>query len=204
MSDSLDYTEIQEGYLIMKIYTKYGDKGLTRLYGGVSISKSDIRVEAYGTMDELSSQLGETIAEMREYEELSFLVEECENIQQQLFDCGSDLATPNNLRPYKQREGDIQWLENRIDEYIPLLPELKSFIIPGGSKISGKLHISRTLTRRLERRIVEVIESGEAVNEINLKYVNRLSDYFFVIARLVNMKLGISDTLYKNSAKVFK
>lgn len=191
----------------MKIYTKYGDKGNTKLYGGDTVSKTHVRVEAYGTMDELTSLIGLIIAEIKENnerEKIEFLIEECENIQQQLFDCGSDLATPRELRPYKQNIDDVIWLENKIDEYMPQLPKLESFIIPGGHKISAMFHQARTMTRRLERRIVAVVLENESINETGQKYVNRLSDYFFVVARLVNFKLEVKDTLYKKSAKVFK
>ena len=191
----------------MKIYTKFGDKGKTKLYGGDTVSKTHVRVEAYGTVDELGSLLGVVIAEMKEDKgtlKLMEIIRECENIQQQLFDCGGDLATPDGLRPYKQGEEDVRWLEERIDEYMCQLPALESFIISGGHKISGMLHQARTFTRRLERKIVAVIEEGETVNENNLKYINRLSDYFFVAARLVNVRMGIKDTLYMKSGKVFK
>ena len=188
----------------MKIYTKYGDKGFTRLYGGDRVSKTNIRVEAYGTTDEVCSLLGLVVAKMDNYKELSELKEECITIQQHLFDCGSDLATPRELRPYKQTEKDVNWLEQRIDEYIPQLPKLKCFIIPGGSKIAAEFHILRTATRRLERKMVAVIEAGESVNEEGLRYINRLSDYFFVIACLINVKLGIKETNYERSDEVFK
>lgn len=188
----------------MKIYTKYGDKGNTKLYGGDTVRKTHPRVEAYGTMDELCSLLGFIVSEAKEYEELNDLIEEFEEIQQQLFDCGSDLATPRELRPYKQKNEDITFLENKIDEYMPILPKLESFIIPGGHKVSSLLHQARTLTRRMERRIIYLIDEGESVNDIGQKYVNRLSDYFFVAARLVNFKLGVKDTIYRKSAKVFR
>lgn len=188
----------------MIIYTKYGDKGFTRLYGGDRVSKTHCRVEAYGTMDELCSLLGYIVAEMKPYEKLALLREECEHIQQQLFDCGSDLATPRELRPYKQVEEDVTFLEHKIDAYKELPPTLEKFIIPGGHRISGLLHMARTTTRRLERRMVEVIENDEAVNEVGLRYINRLSDYFFVIARLVNLYLSEADTVYLKSAKIFR
>ena len=188
----------------MKIYTKYGDKGFTRLYGGDRVSKTHVRVEAYGTLDELSALLGSTIAKLENYKEMSDIREECENIQQQLFDCGSDLATPRELRPYKQTEEDVKWLEERMDQYIPLLPKLQCFVIPGGSKIAAEFHILRTVARRLERRIIAVIEADEAVNEAGLRYINRLSDYFFVISCLINLRLEKSETIYKRSAKVFR
>ena len=192
----------------MKIYTKYGDEGFTRLAGGKRVSKTHVRVEAYGTMDELCSLLGAVVSEIRENEKLNSVLceicEECENIQQQLFDCGSDLAVPEGLRKYKQKIEDVEWMEQRMDEYIPLLPKLEYFIIPGGSKISSMFHLLRTTTRNLERKMVAVIEARESVNKIGLKYVNRLSDYFFVIACLVNVKLNVEETVYKKSKKVFK
>ncbi|MGT2785032.1 cob(I)yrinic acid a,c-diamide adenosyltransferase [Streptococcus merionis] len=188
----------------MRIYTKYGDTGFTRLYGGDRVSKTHVRVEAYGTMDEVCSLLGQIVAEMGNYDCLADLRNECEEIQQHLFDCGSDLATPRELRPYKQKEADVQWLEERLDRYMHIPPKLEHFIIPGGHKIASSFHMARTMTRRLERRMVAVIEADEAVNPVGLTYINRLSDYFFVIARLVNHRLDVSDTVYKRSAKIFR
>lgn len=192
----------------MKIYTKYGDEGFTRLAGGKRVSKTNVRVQAYGTMDEVCSLLGVIVAEIRENDKLNKVLgeirKECENIQQQLFDCGSDLAIPHGLREYKQKIDDVKWLEQRMDEYIPLLPKLEYFIIPGGSKISSMFHLIRSNTRNLERRMVAVIEENEKINKIGLQYINRLSDYFFVIACLVNLKLGINETVYKKSKKIFK
>lgn len=188
----------------MKIYTKYGDKGFTRLYGGDRVSKTNIRVEAYGTTDEVCSLLGSTVAKMANYPELSDIREECITIQHHLFDCGSDLATPRELRPYKQTEKDVEWLEKRIDEYLPSLPQLQCFIIPGGSKVAAEFHILRTATRRLERKMVAVIEAGESINEEGLRYINRLSDYFFVVACLINVRMGIKEVDYVRSDKIFK
>lgn len=209
----------------MKIYTKFGDEGKTRLYGGDIVSKTNVRVEAYGTMDELCSLVGLIVAEIEEnilnnekvknyvdiedkkdlhLKRLSDVLDECKNIQQQLFNCGSDLATPRELREYKQKKEDIEWLENKIDEYLPQLPKLESFIIPGGHKISALFHQARTMTRRLERRIVAVIEENESVNSVGLKYVNRLSDYFFIVARLINVIFNVKDTIYIKSGKVFR
>lgn len=188
----------------MRIYTKYGDGGFTRLYGGDRVSKTHQRVEAYGTMDELCSLLGKIISEMRDYPELEDLREECQEIQQHLFDCGSDLATPRELRPYKQKPEQVTWLEEQMDAYMHLPPKLESFIIPGGHSVSSSFHMARTFTRRLERRIVGLMEIGEPVNPVGLTYINRLSDYFFVIARLVNYRLGDPDVIYKRSAKIFR
>ncbi|HEL1612504.1 cob(I)yrinic acid a,c-diamide adenosyltransferase [Streptococcus iners] len=188
----------------MRIYTGYGDSGKTRLYGGDRVSKTHERVEAYGTMDELCSLLGRIVAEMREYPELDDLRLECEQIQQQLFDCGSDLATPRELRPYKQEEATVNWLEERMDAYMHQPPQLEKFIIPGGHLIASSLHMARTLTRRLERRMVALIEIEEKVNSVGMVYINRLSDYFFVLARLVNFRLGVADTVYERSSKIFR
>ncbi|MGU7978330.1 cob(I)yrinic acid a,c-diamide adenosyltransferase [Streptococcus suis] len=188
----------------MRIYTGYGDSGKTRLYGGDRVSKTHERVEAYGTMDELCSLLGRIVAEMREYPELEDLRQECEQIQQQLFDCGSDLATPRELRPYKQEEATVNWLEERMDAYMHQPPQLEKFIIPGGHLIASSLHMGRTLTRRLERRMVALMEMEEMVNPVGLVYINRLSDYFFVLARLVNFRLGVADTVYERSSKIFR
>ncbi|MCK3905204.1 cob(I)yrinic acid a,c-diamide adenosyltransferase [Streptococcus suis] len=188
----------------MRIYTGYGDSGKTRLYGGDRVSKTHERVEAYGTMDELCSLLGRIVAEMREYPELDDLRLECEQIQQQLFDCGSDLATPRELRPYKQEEATVNWLEERMDAYMNQPPQLEKFIIPGGHLIASSLHMARTLTRRLERRMVALIEIEEKVNSVGMVYINRLSDYFFVLARLVNFRLGVADTVYERSSKIFR
>ncbi|HEM3194383.1 cob(I)yrinic acid a,c-diamide adenosyltransferase [Streptococcus suis] len=188
----------------MRIYTGYGDSGKTRLYGGDRVSKTHERVEAYGTMDELCSLLGRIVAEMSEYPELDDLRLECEQIQQQLFDCGSDLATPRELRPYKQEEANVNWLEERMDAYMHQPPQLEKFIIPGGHLIASSLHMARTLTRRLERRMVALMEIEEKVNPVGLVYINRLSDYFFVLARLVNFRLGVADTVYERSSKIFR
>lgn len=189
---------------MMKIYTKYGDKGFTRLYGGERVSKTHVRVEAYGTMDELCSLLGTIESEMRDYAFLEDLRFEIIEIQQHLFDCGSDLATPRELRPYKQLPDNIQWLEKKIDMYLPIPKSLEFFIIPGGHKVAALLHQARTLTRRLERRMVAVKEANASVNEIGMIYINRLSDYFFVVARLVNHIFDEPDVVYKKSAKIFR
>jgi len=152
--------------------------------------------------------LGVIVAEIREDEKLNSVLgeirEECENIQQQLFDCGSDLAVPEGLREYKQKVDDVEWLEQRMAEYIPQLPKLECFIIPGGSKISSMFHLMRTNVRNLERKMIVAIEEGEGINKIGIQYINRLSDYFFVVACFVNLKLGFSETVYKKSKKVFK
>ena len=188
----------------MKIYTKYGDKGFTKLYGGKKVSKNSSRVDAYGTVDEVFSMLGVIVAKMRNMAELEEILKECEKIQQQLFDCGSDLATPDKLREYKQTSEDVTWLESLIDKYIPQMPKLESFIIPGGSEISSLFHLLRANTRKLERKMVKVFEENEDINEYGLQYINRLSDYFFVVACVSNVKMGVKEVVYKKGSKVFK
>ena len=188
----------------MKIYTKYGDKGFTKLYGGKKVSKNSSRVDAYGTVDEVCSMLGVLVAKMRNVTGLEEILRECEKIQQQLFDCGSDLATPDKLREYKQKSGDVKWLESLIDKYIPQMPKLESFIIPGGSEISSLFHLIRANIRKLERKIVKLFEENEDVNEYGMQYINRLSDYFFVVACISNVKMGVKEVVYKKSSKVFK
>lgn len=188
----------------MRIYTKYGDEGMTRLYGGDRVWKTHERVEAYGTMDELSSLLGYIIAELEPIQSLQTIRKECQDIQQHLFDCGSDLATPRQLRPYKQTDDLVTWLENKLDNYMDIPPKLEKFIIPGGHRLAALFHMARTLTRRLERRIVKLVQMEEDINVVGLRYVNRLSDYFFVVARLVNHQLAVDDTVYLRSAKIFR
>lgn len=188
----------------MKIYTKYGDKGFTKLYGGKKVSKNSSRVDAYGTVDEVCSMLGVLVAKMRNVTGLEEILKECEKIQQQLFDCGSDLATPDKLREYKQESGDVKWLESLIDKYVPQMPKLESFIIPGGSEISSLFHLIRSNIRKLERKIVKLFEENEDVNEYGMQYINRLSDYFFVVACISNVKMGVKEVVYKKSSKVFK
>ena len=132
------------------------------------------------------------------------------------FGLGEKYGAPVNLRfddtnPEKEEQEfvdsikkDVEWLESRIDEYLPQLPELKHFIIPGGSKIAAEFHILRTFTRKLERRIVALIETEEHVNEIGLRYINRLSDYFFTAACLINVRMGVTETDYLRSEVIFK
>jgi len=167
----------------MTIYTRTGDKGKTSLGTGKRVSKSDIRVEAYGTVDELNSSIGVAIAE------ISNIKEELIQIQKDLFEIGTYLAnsakTDKNLNDYlKQRVLDF---EKEIDLLTKKLPELTHFILPGGGKIGAFLHLSRTICRRAERRIVELAKN-ETINEQVIVYLNRLSDLLFTMARSVNLK----------------
>ncbi len=178
----------------MKIYTKTGDAGQTSLFGGVRTQKNDPRIEAYGTVDELNSILGIVLSFKTTDRGNSILNE----IQQNLFVVGADLATPEGKKERIERVGEkeIEWLEARIDELQAGLPELKSFILPGGSKSGSYLHLARTVCRRAERAIVSCREK-EAVSDHLLIYMNRLSDLLFVLARHENHQQGIEETPWK-------
>lgn len=184
----------------MRIYTRTGDSGNTRVIGGGKVSKGDARVAAYGTLDELNALIGFTITMLDNEEEIK---KELEHIQQTLFDCGNDLATPEGVRPYKTKGEHVDWLEERIDFYVDIPPQIEKFILPGGSKGAALLHMARTVTRRAEREIV-VLMNEETINPKALQYVNRLSDYFFAVARVVNFHVGKEDIFYENSAPVFR
>ncbi|KAI9293402.1 hypothetical protein K502DRAFT_293790, partial [Neoconidiobolus thromboides FSU 785] len=173
----------------IKIYTKTGDKGKSSLFNGERREKDDIVFEALGTTDELSSILGLA----REYcqEENNGLNEPLKKIQSTLLDIGAHIATPRNntihekrieLTKFDQENNLVKEMEQHIDQLSADLPPLKNFILPSGGKASSTLHIARSLTRRAERRVIPLIKEGQVDNNIGI-YLNRLSDYFFVMAR---------------------
>ncbi len=180
-----------------KIYTKTGDDGTTGLFGGVRVPKYDLRIEAYGTVDELSSVLGVVLAN----DVPDRLRNELEALHALLFTVGADLATP--LQPPPQyaipRIGatHIEHLERLIDANEAELEPLKNFILPGGSSTAAYLHVARTVCRRAERRTVELAQH-EDVGDYLTTFLNRLSDYFFVTARLANKFADIGDVAWKN------
>lgn len=181
-----------------KIYTKTGDKGETSLIGGKRVPKNHIRIEAYGTVDELNSVVG-VIRDHDIYHEYKGVLLE---IQECLFIAESLLALDETNKQIKLpclKESDIELLENEIDKMNEDLPELKNFILPGGNIESSFTHVARTICRRAERIIIEL--SNEAkVPEIIIRYINRLSDYFFVLARKLAHDKGAGDTLWKARA----
>ncbi|WP_028400454.1 cob(I)yrinic acid a,c-diamide adenosyltransferase [Ectobacillus panaciterrae] len=185
----------------MKLYTKTGDAGKTSLVGG-RVDKDNLRVEAYGTIDEANSFLGQAMTLLKG-EVFQDIYRELEKIQHELFDCGGDLAVVNNKIPYKVTEEMITFLEERIDDYIVQAPPLERFILPGGTPAAAAIHVVRTVTRRAERCIV-ALKKQEEINDHVLKYVNRLSDYFFAVARVVNARLSVKDVEYERSAIVFR
>jgi len=177
----------------MKIYTKTGDLGQTGLFGGERVSKDSSRIEAYGTVDELNSVLGIAAVEAKGDGVKELLL----TIQNRLFSLGSDLATPdseknkklNILRVPEYYAADI---EKAIDFYNDQLPELRVFILPGGSKAAAYLHLARTVCRRAERRVV-ALNTGEEINKNIVIFLNRLSDLFFVLARYENFVSNTPD-----------
>lgn len=188
----------------MKIYTKTGDKGQTALYGGTRISKSSARVEAYGTVDELNSFVGMAKSAIQNEK----LIGQLKKIQFDLFTLGAEVATPEDklmLANGKSRlplvieHQDIEKLENWIDDWEQILQPLQFFILPAGDHASATLHVCRTVTRRAERALVFVNENENSRPEL-LQYLNRLSDYFFVVARVIAQKNGTAEE-YWNPAE---
>ena len=175
----------------MKIYTKKGDGGNTSLYGGQTVSKSSKRIAAYGTVDELNSVLGMVLAENHSNKTNTLL----NTVQEQLFVLGADLATPfsKETRINRISEAEITFLEQSIDELEVELPQLKNFIHPGGTKAGSIIHFSRTVCRRAERLAVEC-SNEEYLSPESIKYLNRLSDFLFVLGRYENHISGTEET----------
>jgi cob(I)alamin adenosyltransferase len=186
----------------MRIYTRTGDKGKTSIIGG-RVDKDDTRVEAYGTVDEVNCFVGQAIQELDPTLFKDVLVD-LEKIQHELFDCGGDLANVSTKRELKLHQESIDYLEKKIDEFIAEAPELERFILPGGTKPSASIHIARTVTRRAERLVVKLLKTDTKTPELALMYLNRLSDYFFALARVINFRLNVKDVEYERSAKVFR
>ncbi|KYG90315.1 cob(I)yrinic acid a,c-diamide adenosyltransferase [Metasolibacillus sp. FSL H7-0170] len=186
----------------MKLYTKKGDTGKTSIIGR-RVDKDDLRVEAYGTMDELNSIIGKAMTEL-EKELFQDILADLESIQHELFDGGGDLANVMKERVYKLTEAPIETMEARIDILVEEAPPLRRFILPGGSPAAATLHIARTIARRAERQTVTLMKADNDVSPVVQKYLNRLSDYLFAAARVVNVRLKVSDIEYIRSADVFK
>lgn len=179
----------------MKIYTKTGDKGQTSLLGGTTVSKSNIRVEAYGSIDELNAFVAH-LKDQLKVERLEDEVLEClDHINKVLFDIGSLLAMESDKYRGKIAEfypESTKMLENQIDQMDQSLVKLRDFILPGGHPLVSFCHICRTVCRRSERRIVALSEVVE-VDNTHIEFINRLSDYFFVLARYIANKLGVEE-----------
>lgn len=200
---------------ITRVYTRTGDKGETALVGGKRLPKDSPRIEAYGTIDELNSIVG--LARVFNEERLKkgstlsstkgkaprFLDEILRGIQDELFDLGSELATPQDFSyegMYHVGEKEIKRIEGLIDECQKELGPLKSFVLPGGGRIGGYLHQCRTVCRRAEREILR-LSRVEEIGECLLKYVNRLGDLFFVLSRWVGKHAGEKEYLWQRGLK---
>jgi len=170
----------------MKIYTKTGDKGMTSLYGGKRVSKDDLRIEAYGTVDELNAHVGLLIAMLPYHQEKYLLTE----IQKCLFTVGSILASdPTKDMPTPDLlQSDVDLLENAMDNMDAQLTPLKTFVLPGGSESNSQAHVCRTVCRRAERRLISLAGAAE-VDNLLIRYLNRLSDYFFMLSRKIALDL---------------
>ena len=173
----------------MALYTRFGDSGETMLSGGAKTSKTNPRIHAYGTVDELDAILGM----IRASKECSAsLTSELLEIQKQLYRLKADLATPHTGRQggVRMAEVDVEALEKKIDAAEAKVPALRHFIVPGGTRIAAELHHARTVCRRAERWVVQLAHA-EQINFIALRFMNRLGDYFFALARVVNHEAGL-------------
>lgn len=181
----------------MKIYTKTGDKGKTSLIGGTKVYKSDLRIESYGTVDELNSIVGLCLDHLKSHNVSNVLAE----IQDRLFTIGSALACDpekeTKLKIPDLHDADVELLEKEIDKMNEVLPAMKSFILPGGHVAVSTLHIARTVCRRAERCCVKMQKKEMEVEDLIIKYLNRLSDYLFVLARYVAHQLNVEEIPWK-------
>lgn len=193
---------------ISKVYTKAGDGGKTMLASGESVSKDHQRIRSYGDVDELNATLGmvrvELAREPNRQESQAFLTDldaQLGRIQQELFNLGAELAFPEPTEPTDMprlcvRTEHVEQLEHDIDGWNADLEPLKSFILPGGGPTAAACHVSRTVCRRAEREVVALANAGEQVSDVAIKYINRLSDYFFVVSRAASSRLGYDETLW--------
>lgn len=186
---------------ITKVYTRRGDQGMTDLVGGIRISKTHPRLHAYGTIDELSSHLGLLVSLLpKDSEDLTLLL----RIQNNLFNIGTHLATDQSQTPLyssaKLPEGETDLLEQQIDSILHSLPEAQGFVLPGGTTAAAQCHVCRTVCRRAERCILELMQT-DIVSADVLKYVNRLSDYLFVLAKKINFNAGQDEIIWQNACK---
>jgi cob(I)alamin adenosyltransferase len=179
----------------MKIYTKKGDTGTTQLIGGTRVPKHALRIESYGTIDELNAHLGL----IRDQEINPLYINQILEIQDRLFTMGSLLAADpetNTMKLPELSESDVIFLENSMDEMDANLPEMKSFVLPGGHSTVSYCHIARCVCRRAER-ITDNLNEISSVDPIILKYLNRLSDYLFVLSRKLSQELNVNESPWK-------
>ncbi len=180
----------------MKIYTKKGDKGETSLFGGTRVPKHHLRIEAYGTLDELNSWLGVVADHLPDGHAKKIWIH---RIQDKIFSLGSQMAADPSKTKLKTPDitsNDITFLESTIDEMDEALPELRSFILPGGHPAASFCHVARTVCRRAERLATQLSEQ-ETVEEIALQYLNRLSDWLFILSRWLVYESGGKEIVWK-------
>ena len=183
--------------MALKIYTKTGDLGKTSLIGGTKVPKSHIRIEAYGTVDELNSYIGLVMDNLSDEASKAVL----NGIQDRLFTIGSSLACDPDKEPLMKipdlKEEDIKLLETEIDKMNEILPPMKSFILPGGHVSISTAHVARCICRRAERCCVNMQQQELFVEPLVIKYLNRLSDYLFVLARYIGHLIGVAEIPWK-------
>jgi cob(I)alamin adenosyltransferase len=180
---------------LTRIYTRAGDAGETSLGDGTRVRKTDLRLEAYGDVDELNAAVGFVLAAGPPEPMRAWLA----RIQNELFDLGADLAVPTSddgRERLRVSAAQVAWLEGRCDEANAELPELRSFVLPGGTEVAARLHLARTVCRRAERRAVALAER-EPVTPEALAYLNRLSDLLFILCRTANAADGVEEPLWK-------
>ena len=185
---------------ITKVYTKTGDSGMTSLVGGIRISKTDDRLEAYGTVDELNSFIGLLATEVSD----DAILENLYRIQSNLFNVGTHLATDQSQTPLyesaKLAEGEVEFVEREIDKILSELPEKFGFVLPGGGRAGALAHVCRTICRRAERRTLALAKNATVGDEIII-FLNRLSDYFFVLAKKLNFIDGTSEKTWSKTCR---
>lgn len=180
----------------MKIYTRTGDSGTTGLFGGPRVAKDDQRIEAYGTIDELNAVLGVIRTGSIEDD----IDAELKWVQHHLFSIGAELASPDPDQHQLRIIGEqhATQLEQWIDSHEADLPPLRNFILPGGTPSAAHIHLARTLCRRAERRVVTLANHPDAnISEVLIVFLNRLSDYLFVLSRAMNLRAGVEDVIWE-------
>ncbi|MBW3571318.1 MAG: cob(I)yrinic acid a,c-diamide adenosyltransferase [Gemmatimonadetes bacterium] len=180
-----------------KLYTRQGDQGQTSLFGGERVSKDHLRVEAYGQLDHVSATIGLLVVSLSAGE----MAGELRQVQNDLFDLGAELATPPDSRlqyrlPRAIDEDDWRRLERLLDEYDAQVPPLRTFVLPGGHETAARAHLARTTCRAAERAVVRLAHHEEVRPDV-LTYLNRLSDFLFVCARLLNHRAGVDEVTWQ-------
>lgn len=189
---------------LSKIYTRTGDKGATLLATGERVLKSNVRIEAYGTVDELNSTVGMLRDTIVVDPRLQDLCEKLSKIQNELFDIGGELSVPLDVLDTERQQvvsmRDVSRLESEMDAFNESLPPLENFVLPGGHLANSTAHLVRTVCRRAERAVVRMSEQDAVRDEIRI-YLNRLSDWFFVLSRELSRRLGVPEVLWAQNKK---